>query len=242
MFDLDGTLLDTAPGIMWCLHRTFEKMALPDLTDEQLRPFIGPPLFESFETYCGLRGEENDQAVRIYRYCFEHEGGGKRLAYYEGLEDLLQTLSAAKNPDGSKRFRMFVATTKPEMVAEQVLREEGYDRYFEQIGGAFDDKNGSQKVDVIKRVLRRSGLATEAVGAGAAPYQSEAAKRAIAETLMIGDRFYDIRGAHLIGMKACAVRWGFGHDEEFLQWGADYIIDKPEDLLGILNGEDSCDA
>lgn len=237
LFDLDGTLLNTAPGIMWSLRRCFEEMGLPEKTDEQLRAFIGPPLYESFETYCGLTGEENQRAVRTYQKYFNEYGGRDMIEPYQGMEQLLHRLQDEKNEDGSAKYRLFVATTKPETVASQVLKDCGYASCFELIGGALKDNKGSQKVDVIKRVMKNSGLITECVEAGEVPYQSEAAKRVIAESLMIGDRFYDIRGAHYVGMRAAAVAWGFGSETEFKEWEADYLLSSPEDLYRVL--EDS---
>lgn len=238
-FDLDGTLLNTAPGIMWSLHKTFEEMKLPDLSDEQLRAFIGPPLFESYERYCGLTGEENQRAVKTYQKYFNEQGGREMYSFYDGMEVLLQQLSDARDEMGNRRYRLFVATTKPEDIARKILTEIGYAPYFEFIGGAMQDNQGSQKVDVIKRVLRESGLVKESVAAGEAPYESDAARQVIDASLMIGDRYYDVRGAHLIGMKAVGALWGFGSEEEFAAWETDYLIARPEGLLPII-GERLC--
>lgn len=216
LFDLDGTLLDTAPGIFWSLRRCFEALDMPALTDAQLRAFIGPPLYESFGQHCGLEGEANERAVQAYQKYFNEQGGGKdRHDYYPGMTELLKRLSSARAADGSPLFRLFVATTKPQLIAQELLRSVGYADYFEYIGGAGTDKRSAHKDRVIERVLAAGALKPE-------------------DCLMVGDRSYDIAGAHVWHIKAAAARWGFGTEEEFIWSGADLYFDSPAALGAFL--------
>ena len=127
-FDLDGTITDSAPGIMNSIKYALEKNHLPMLSEEQLRSFIGPPLRGQFCKVCGLADEESARMVEDYREYYRDKGiFGNNV--YDGVIEMLEKLR-------KKGFRLAIATSKPEMFAKQIADYFGFSKYFDFIGGA----------------------------------------------------------------------------------------------------------
>ena len=206
LFDLDGTLVDSGEGILKCAALALETLGKPMPSPAQMRTFVGPPLLDSFMRF-GCSAEEAEEAVRIYRSRYTVTGKYEGFVY-PGITKLLQRL---KN-DG---YRLFVATSKPEATAIDVLTKFGLAPYFERIIGATFDRSRSTKSEVIAYLL-------EAVGA-------------VDHALMVGDTAFDVIGAATHQLPTAAVSWGYGDVQEMAAAGAACIVNTPEELYRFIS-------
>lgn len=207
-WDLDGTLTDSAPGIINCVRYALESFGINETDDSRLLLFVGPPLVESFMNFYGFSEEKARKAMARYRERFGTVGIFENSVY----EDIPRVLKALKE-SGKK---LYIATAKPEIYMFRIIKHFNLEQYFEFSGGSDLEETRSHKDQVIDFVVKSQHLEEE-LKAG--------------KILMIGDRKHDIEGAHKNGMKCCAVNWGYGSAEEFKAYGADIVIDKPSDLL-----------
>ena len=207
LFDLDGTLTDSQEGIFNAVKYALKKLGEPIPPLEVLRRFIGPPLDFSFREYCGFDDEKITEGVKLYREYYNN-GGLFENRVYEGIVELLTELKI-------KGRMLAVATSKPELFTGRILAHFGLDKYFDVITGALTDGTRSTKSDVLACALKNWGIKDKS------------------KAVMIGDRMHDIVGAKDNGIDCIAVLWGFGDREEFEEYKADYIVEKPADILDI---------
>lgn len=200
-FDLDGTLTESGPGIMNSVKYALRKMGKTELPSEKLRRFIGPPLSDSFEKFCGCTAEETKQGIAFYREYYT-SGGMFENELYPGVEEMLRTLKNAG-------FRLAIATSKPELLSIQIVKHFHLDSYFEAVCGATMDEKRVKKSEVIAYALETLGI-------------SEAEKKSV---LMVGDREHDILGAKENGLDSMGVLYGYGSESELCKAGADYIAE-----------------
>ncbi len=205
LFDLDGTIIDSSPGIVASVNYALEKFGIKEADQESLLRFIGPPLTESFQKYYGMSVEDSVKAVYYYRENYE-AGGMFQCSVYEGLEDTLKALCQAKK-------KVLVATSKPEVYARQILKHFGMDVYFDYIAGMELDGGRGTKAEVIAYGLESCGITDKS------------------KILMIGDREHDIFGAKAMGVDSMGVLYGFGSLEEFESAGATYIVKSPREIF-----------
>lgn len=204
-FDFDGTIFDTSEGVFNSLEKVCVHYGLKNTRDDFSR-MIGPPLSESFTRVFRLPESEIQNAIKVYRDYYSNEGMFQ-CSLYPGVIELIQSLK-------SRGRKVFIATSKPEIYTKQILEKKGLISFFDFVGGAdFEEKVRCEKVDVINYVLSENRLSG----------QKE-------KCLMIGDRNYDIKGAHMAGLKATGVLWGFGSREEFEKAGAEFIFENPEEI------------
>lgn len=208
LFDLDGTLTNSELGITTCVQHALKKFGIEVEDRTVLRPFIGPPLGESFQVYYGLSKEESEQAIKYYRERFSVKGLYENEVY-DGVEKMLQSLK-----DSGKK--LIVATSKPEKFTMIILEYFDLLKYFDFVAGATMDGSRGEKADVIRYALEKCEIEDKL------------------EVIMIGDRKFDILGAKENGLKSIGVLYGFGDKEELTEAGADYIVETAEDILGIL--------
>lgn len=207
LFDLDGTLTDSGPGIMHAAAAVLESFGITDLCARELRFFVGPPLVESFAEY--VPQAEIQTAIDRFR-AYYRETGWLENEPYPGVRECLQTLKAAGK-------RMYVATSKLESMARQVLTHFELMQYFDGVcGGIADDPEAGKKVNVVRRALREAGC-TE-----------------LSRAILSGDREYDIFGGRAAGIQTAGVLYGYGSREELETAGADYLVQTPEALLALL--------
>jgi phosphoglycolate phosphatase len=207
LFDLDGTLSDSAPGILSSLRYALAANGVEPLDAHTERSLLGPPFYESLPPLIG--GEEKLAAV-IEAYRTRYVGGDMYdTRAYDGIGDVLDFLHGCD-------ITLAVATSKPEHYAIPIVEHLGFARYFATIGG--DELDGSlrTKALVIGKVLRR--LAVEPSS----------------DVVMIGDRSHDVHGAREHGLRCIGVRWGYAQPGELEQAGADPICRTPADLLPAL--------
>ncbi len=208
LFDLDGTILDSAPGVFHCFEHTFRMMRTPAPSRESMRPFLGPPLTDTFENHFGWTGEDLDRAVTIYRT--EYFATGATTAdLYPGVIDVVRAVRAAGIPVG-------LATSKSASGVAKVLSHFDLEDEFDVLGTASDDETRSAKADVVRYAL---GLLDEA-GAD------------ISNVVLIGDRIHDIEGAEAHGLASILVGWGYGTDAERAKANASAAT--PAALRGLL--------
>lgn len=212
LFDLDGTLTDPKEGITKSVQYALAHYGIQVKDLDSLCPFIGPPLTDSFKRYYGFSAEQAWEGVLVYREYFGKQGWHENKEF-PGIREMLQALKAAGKV-------LMVATSKPEEFALKVLKHFGLDGYFDFIGGADMEENRSRKGDVIRYVLLSSGL-----GAG---------EEAVARTLMVGDREYDVLGAREVGMDCVGVLYGYGSRRELEDCGASYIVETVGELEQFL--------
>lgn len=205
LFDLDGTLTDPGLGITNSVLYALEKFGIIPAAREELYPYIGPPLTDSFQRYHGLTPEQAQQALRYYREYFADRGLYEN-ELYPGIAELLRTLQQAG-------YVLIVATSKPEEFTHTILRHFQLDSYFSFVGGNTLDERRPTKAAVIAYIRERFPDITGE------------------NTLMIGDRCYDIEGAHACGLPAVGVLYGYGSRQELEAAGADELVQTPAVLL-----------
>ncbi len=208
-FDLDGTLSDPMLGITHSVQHALKKYGITVDNLQQLCPFIGPPLQDSFQDFYGFSKEEADQACEYYNEYFLTKGLYENTLY-PGMKEFLQL-------QANQGKTLYVATSKPEQLARQILEYFGIDSYFHYIGGDTMQRTRSAKAKVIRYVMETNNLAdTSAI-------------------LMIGDRKHDIIGAKETGIQSVGVLYGYGDRKELVQAGADYIVEDLEELGDLLS-------
>ncbi|ALS01660.1 hydrolase [Enterococcus silesiacus] len=208
LFDLDGTITASGEGIIQSVRYALNKLKLPILDQEGLYSFIGPPLNDTFKNVYHLDKQTTEQAVSYYREYYQEKGMYENHLY-EGILDVLTDLKQAG-------CSLYIATSKPEIYAKQIVAHFNLDRYFVGIYGASLDGERSKKSDVIRYAL------------------NEAKITQLEETLMIGDRSHDIIGAKENHLASLGVLYGFGDLAELEQAGADYIAATPKEIEKVI--------
>lgn len=210
LFDLDGTITESAPGILNSVRYALKKMGFAIRDEEELLQFIGPPLVDSMKKYYSMNEEQAEQAVVFYREYFSQKGLFEN-SVYEGIEESLKLLSES----GKKHA---IATSKPEEYSVRIIEHFGLTDKFEKICGATMDKSRNEKADVIRYTLEMLGIPDEDKGS----------------VLMVGDRRHDIIGAKQNGLDSMGVLYGYGDRNELEEAGADYIAESAIDVAKII--------
>ena len=205
-FDLDGTLTDSGEGIMNCAELALRHYGLPVPSREEMRVFVGPPLDQTFVKF-GVPAEKAQEAIEVFRSRYRTVGKFENFPY-PGIRDALQTLK-------EQGHRLFVATSKPEILANEVLSHFDLAGFFEQIAGATLDGSRSHKADVITYLLGLTGD--------------------VGQTVMVGDTAFDVLGAAAHGIPTIGVAWGYGKVADMEQAGAVAIARTMDELVELLN-------
>ncbi len=204
-FDLDGTLTDSGEGITESGLYAFRQLGLTTPDRKEFRKMVGPPLSAGF-SLLGVPEEQIEEAIRLYREHYSRDGR-YRNHVYPGIEDMLEQLKRSE-------CRLYVATSKPEQLAREILSGFKLSEYFEFIAGATWDHSREGKDAVLKYLLSLTG-STES-------------------TVMVGDTHYDVIGAHKRSILCAGVTWGYGLREELEEAGAECIADNAQQLLSYL--------
>jgi phosphoglycolate phosphatase len=211
LLDLDGTLVESGPSIIASIRHAMMVVGHPLDPDQDLSWVVGPPLRDIFSRLLDPSG--GDELVEVasehYRQSYDSVGLFEAKPY-----PAIPAALAALRAEG---FALLVATSKPASVARRILGHVGLAPEFRAIYGAAVDGVLSHKPELIAYILATQGLDP-------------------AETVMIGDRSFDISGAHANEVRAIGVLWGYGDRAELEQAGADAIADAPGDLAGLAAG------
>ena len=210
LFDLDGTIADSAPGITASLGHVFESLGRPVPSQAELREWVGPPLLDAFRDLAGMTPEESAVALAIYRDHYISRGT-KSSPIFDGIPEVLRDIHAAGIP-------LSLATSKPEFPASVILDHGNLTQYFRVLSGASIDEIRSAKMDVISEAMTRFRM----IGVD------------VSRPIMVGDRDYDVEGAAANGIPTIFVEWGYGSPAE--AEGALTTVAAPAELIPLLLG------
>jgi len=206
LLDFDGTVFDTAEGITKSVQYSLEKFGIySELQD--LYCFCGPPLVDMYMQKYGLSAENADKAVAYYRERYQPIGL-LECEVYAGITEMIGRLR-------NKGYKVAVATSKPEPTALTILENKGMSNVFDLVVGSCFDGTRSAKWEVVNAAIEMLNADKET-------------------TIMVGDRKYDVIGAHKCGVKCIGVGYGYAEPGEFEQAGADYVVDTVEQLEALL--------
>lgn len=212
LFDLDGTLSDSAPGITRCVQYALEKEFGIIRKPEELIEFVGPPLKEQFMLYTGCNDEMGERAVARYRERYRPVGIFEN-SLYPGIPELLLQLK-------NEGFRIALSSSKPEEFCHQILETFEIAQYFDVVCGSDMEGRHTDKAEIVEEVLHRLGMENRRE-----------------EVVLVGDRKYDIIGARQRGVGTIGVSYGYGSREELeLEW-PDCIVDTVTELRNVLIGQ-----
>lgn len=209
LFDLDGTLTDPKLGITKSVQYALDKMNIAVASLEELNKFIGPPLRVSFKDFYQLDEAQIEAAVDYYREYFSVTGLFEN-AVFPGVREMLDRLSS------DPQMRLFIATSKPEVYAKQILEHYELSSYFEYICGSELDGARSAKAEIIGYLMENYNLDPD-------------------QTVMIGDRKHDIIGAHHQHIASIAVGFGYGCEEELTAEQPTHYVKSVEELSDFLS-------
>lgn len=172
LFDLDGTLTDSFKGIVHSVQYALSRYGIVENDLHKLTPFIGPPLTYSFREFYHFSDAQADEAVRYYCEYFSEKGWCENTAY-PGIPEMLKTLGEAGK-------HLYVATSKPTEFAVRILKHFGLSVFFDYIGGASFDRSRESKVEVMRYLCQLANITD------------------MDSAIMVGDRKFDVSGAHAI--------------------------------------------
>ncbi|CAJ1582077.1 HAD-IA family hydrolase [[Mycobacterium] wendilense] len=205
IFDLDGTLTDSAEGIVASFRHALEQVGAPVPDGDLVSRIIGPPMHHTLASL-GL-GERTDEAIAAYRADYVSRGWAMNTPF-DGIEELLTDLRAAG-------VRLAVATSKAEPTAQRILAHFGLDEFFDVIAGASPDGVRALKADVVAHAIAQLQPLPERV-------------------LMVGDRLHDVEGAAAHGIDTVVVGWGYGRDDFTADEPAPSLVEDVSALREVL--------
>ena len=211
-FDLDGTITEPEEGIINGVLFSLSKFGITVEDRTTLYPYIGPPLRDSFRDYHGLSEEDTEQAILYYREYYSTKGIYQN-DIMPGMEQAFQTLR-------QHGCHLYVATSKPELYAKQILQHLKLDGYFDIIAGSTFDKARDTKAAVIEYLI--TGIAADQV------------KPSADEIIMVGDRKFDVIGARAFGIDTIGVLFGYGSKEEFEACDCRYVAADAEEMVQMI--------
>ncbi len=209
IFDLDGTLTDSKPGILGCLRKVIDERGL-DFAGP-LDRFIGPPV-EEWVSYLLPDGSEEEHAAlaRDYRACYDREGWSNN-SVYPGVREMLGELHASG-------FPLYVCTSKHHHFAVRILEAFELAQFFAAIYGDKLEYSSHSKADLLARIIGEQSIDR-------------------GNAWMIGDRSFDIEAAHANDLRCVAAGWGYGSADEFADANADAVAITPGDVFAIVAGD-----
>lgn len=207
-FDLDGTIVDSAPGILESVKYALAHFGIEEKDKEKLNVFIGPPLFDAFSKYYNMNKEDADLAVAKYRENYNGNNAVEKFTVYDGVEKMLKDLK-------SQGFTICLATAKPLLFAQKILDKADLSKYFDVINGASFDESKRTKTAVIADTIEKSNFKKERI-------------------LMVGDRENDVTGAKNNGISVLGVTYGYGDKKELKDAGCLNIVSSPEEVVKFI--------
>lgn len=206
LFDLDGTLTESAPGIVNSVAHALAAVGSPPLTPDVLLRFIGPPLIGSLRDIAGLDDGQLAAALLAYRGYFTRRGMFEN-SVYDGIPALLRALL----DDGR---RLAVTTAKPLAAAAPIVEHFNLDQYFEAVCGPATDGVHETKAAIIADALAQLDVAPSR------------------DVVLVGDRAHDVDAARESGIACVGALWGYGSRDELA--GADELAADVKELAALL--------
>ncbi|PCI85104.1 MAG: HAD family hydrolase [Hyphomicrobiales bacterium] len=203
IFDLDGTLADPQLGYVNSINYALKTHSLPLQTAENMAQYIGPPLDQTMLVLADDDPQLAEKLIISYRENYTLTGYQENVVY-DGIAETLQKLYDLPN------IRLGVCTSKREDFAIRILKMHGLFDFFEFVSGANDGTSKSQQLATL-------------LASGKAPKNS----------IMIGDRLYDMRAAKNNQLDKAGVLWGFGSADELNEYSPQFIFDQPHQLLQL---------
>ncbi|SHJ91740.1 phosphoglycolate phosphatase [Hathewaya proteolytica DSM 3090] len=213
LFDLDGTLTDSGEGIMNSFQYALEQFNIQIKDKSELRRVIGPPLKQSFMEFFHMSESVADKAIEAYRVYFKEKGIYENKLY-DGVTSMLHILKSLNKT-------IILATSKPTIFSEQILKHFDIHKYFTYISGSTLDGLRSEKEDIINYALKENNIFNPA------------------EAIMIGDRKFDIEGAKKCNIDSIGVSYGYGSVEELKSCNPTHCAANIPELLSYLVGKNS---
>lgn len=207
LFDLDGTLVDSGPGITRCAQYALDYFGIHEPEAEKLSFFVGPPLVNTFMGHYGFTEEQAKQAVDKYRERY-HKIGIFECELYPEVPEVLASLK-------EKGYTVALASSKPETSCKKILEHFSILSYFDEVTGAEMNGPRNEKVDVLIEALRRMERKPE-------------------ECVLIGDTRFDAIGAAKINMACLGVSYGYGTKEELMAEGAVSVVSSMKEVERYL--------
>lgn len=207
IFDLDGTLTDPKEGIVNSIQYALDRFKFPSREESELSAFIGEPLQQIFsKLVAGSEPKVISDLMAAYRERYSATGMYENNVYPE-IEYLLQRLTASGH-------LLFIATTKPQHFAIQILQHFKLDHYFVNIYGSFLDGKMSDKSELVKWIIDTHKIERP--------------------SLMIGDRKFDIIAARDNQIDSLGVLYGYGTEEELRGAEANYLATTSLEIVNLI--------
>lgn len=207
MFDLDGTLSESAEGIIGAMRLAFADLGIPPLDAATEQRLVGPPWSTMLPPIIGEQATQD--VITAYRRHYVDGGLMHRTRLYPGVRELLDVLRADD-------VRMAVATSKPEAYAVPIVAELGLAPYFETVCGDGLHSERGTKALVVGEALKRLGEPEPQ------------------HVLMVGDRLHDVEGAATFGIECVGARWGYSEGDELERAGAIAVYDTADQLRAAV--------
>ena len=211
IFDLDGTIMNSEEGIVRSVEYALDKMGVTEYDRQTNLRFIGPPLVDSFMEYYSMSEEDALRAVAFYRERYSVTGIYE-ARMYDGVRELLTRLK-------EQGVKLYIGSSKPEKYVRMILEKQGILDLFDYVAGATFDESRNNKEQVLTHLFEQVKIDKKS-------------------TVMIGDRYHDIDGAHYVKIPCIAVLYGFGNEAEFKKHGAEYIAADTDEILKIITSEE----
>jgi phosphoglycolate phosphatase len=209
LLDLDGTLVDSQPGIVASCGAALRALGHDPGEALDIKRAIGPPLEEMMQSLLGARGDDRiGEAVAAYR---QHYGESGLLGSepYPGISGALQDMRRGG-------LRLYLATSKREVFARRILENLELATYFDGIYGSVPGGSLDHKPELLAHILSERDISAS-------------------HSLMVGDRRHDIAGAHAVNMRGLGVLWGYGSRDELEAAGADQLAERTADLARMVS-------
>lgn len=204
LFDLDGTISESAPGILRSVRYGLDAVGIHETDEKRLRTFIGPPLNTQMKKLYGMKDDDIVTAITKFRELYEERGALFDCAPYAGIGELLSHAKAAG-------YVLAVSSSKPEPFVKRIIENFGFTSYFDVICGSDPDDELNQNATM-----------------------SQKARIIVKTLSLLRKKGYDVDGAHDNHLPCIAVSFGYSSREELAAHGADAIVDTVGELQELL--------
>lgn len=208
LFDLDGTIAESAEGIRASLEHMIKEIGVPMVDLSDYTKYIGPPLLDTIKNLCKVPEENWDKAYGLYKDYYAQKGR-YTIRPYDGIEKVLSELR-------NKSVKLAVCTSKLEETAHVVMKELGLFDYFDAVCGSNRESTRKDKKDLIPYTVKTLGGTLE-------------------EAVMLGDTWFDAKGAMECNVDFIACSYGYGDDAEMAKYNPVAWVESPLDILEKLN-------